>query len=300
MSNGWSAACQAQSWTFSNLEFSLMKLSFFNKPGLPAEAGLPFLPVFVGGPPRSGTTILHAMICSSDKTNGYINECSYFTAFMHPLQIGLNTFQAHTRHYFDSREALIRNHAGILEAELGKIWERTGKPEILALKDPMLTPLFPLLGETLPYAKFVVSVRDPRATISSRIEVTQREQPGVAVTEQQIQAFCLEYVHMYGMIVNARPMLGERLCLVDYRDVAGGKAVAQLTAFGLGALDSQRIWAEPISNPREYTDDVWATQLHGQQPSLASVERFREYLSPAAEHIIVDMCGPIARELGAI
>ncbi|WP_213297237.1 sulfotransferase family protein [Paraburkholderia sacchari] len=277
-----------------------MKLSFFNKPELSAAAGVPFLPVFVGGPPRSGTTILHAMICSSDKTNGYINECSYFTAFMHPLQIGLNTFQAHTRHYFDSREALIRNHACILDVELGKIWKRTGKPEILALKDPMLTPWFPLLGETLPHAKFVVSVRDPRATISSRIEVTQREQPGVVVTDQQIQAFSQEYVHMYGMIANARPMLSERLCLVNYRDVASGKALEQLTAFGLGNLDSQRIWAEPISNPHEYADDAWSTQLLGQQPSTASVERFREHLSPAAEQLIMDMCGPIARELGAI
>ncbi|PYE16613.1 sulfotransferase family protein [Paraburkholderia silvatlantica] len=277
-----------------------MKFSLFKKPATPADSQLLFLPVFVGGPPRSGTTILHAMICSSDKTNGFINECSYFTAFMHPLQIGLNTFDAHTRHYFDSREALIRNHAGILESELGKIWERTGKPDILALKDPMLTPLFPLLGETLSYAKFVVSVRDPRATISSRIEVTQRERPGVAVTDQQIEAFCHEYVHMYGMIANARVMLGERLCLVDYRDVAGGKALEQLTAFGLGTLDSERIWAEPISNPREYADDVWATQLHGRQPSLDSVERFRQYLSPVAEQRIMDMCGPIARELGAI
>lgn len=277
-----------------------MKLSLFKKPAVPADSQLPFLPVFVGGPPRSGTTILHAMICSSDKSNGFINECSYFTAFMHPLQIGLNTFEAHTRHYFDSREALIRNHAGILESELGKIWVRTGKPEILALKDPMLTPLFPLLGETLSYAKFVVSVRDPRATISSRIEVTEREHPGVAVTDQQVEAFCREYVHMYGMIANARAMLGERLCLVDYRDVAGGRALDQLTAFGLGTLDSERIWAEPISNPREYAGDVWATDLHGRQPSLDSVERFRQHLSLAVEQRIMDMCGPIARELGAI
>ncbi|PVX82301.1 sulfotransferase [Paraburkholderia unamae] len=277
-----------------------MKLGLFKKPVASADSQRPFTPLFVGGPPRSGTTILHAMICSSNKTNGFINECSYFTAFMHPLQVGLNTFDAHTRHYFDSREALICNHAGILETELGKIWERTGKPEILALKDPMLTPLFSLLGETLSFAKFVVSVRDPRATISSRIEVTEREQRGVAVTDEQIQAFCHEYVHMYGMIANARATLGERLCLVDYRDVAGGKAIEQLTAFGLGTLDSQRIWAEPISNPSEYADDVWATQLHGQQPSLDSVERFRQHLSPAAEQCIMAMCGPIARELGAI
>jgi hypothetical protein len=277
-----------------------MKLSFFKKP-VPAEVEQPaFTPVFVGGPPRSGTTILHAMICSSDKTNGFINECSYFTAFMHPLQVGLNTFEAHTRHYFESRDALLRNHEGILETELAKIWKRVGKPEILALKDPMLTPLFPLLGETLSSARFVVSVRDPRATISSRIEVTKREQPGVAVTEQQIRAFCLEYVHMYRQIADARPVLGDRLCLVDYRDVAGSTAFDQLAAFGLGKLDRQRVWAEPVSNPKEYADDVWATGLHGQQPSIASVERFREHLGASEEALIMDICGSIARELQAI
>ncbi len=40
---------------------------------------LTFVPLFVGGAPRSGTTMLHGLICASRHCNHYIGESSYFT-----------------------------------------------------------------------------------------------------------------------------------------------------------------------------------------------------------------------------
>lgn len=259
-----------------------------------------FTPLFVAGAPRSGTTILHAIVCASEKTNGYITECSYFTAFMHPLLIGLNTFDVHTKHYFATREALIQNHSEILNSELSKIWEKTGRPEVLALKDPMLTPLIPHLSEPLPQAKFVVSVRDPRATVSSRIEVAKRETRNNEVADDQIRRFCDEYVHMYGTVANHLPTLGDRILIVDYRDVAHGTAFDKLTAFGVGRIDTRRIWSNAIADPTRPSSDVWATALHGKMPSVASIDRYREHLDSRAEKMILDICGPVARALGAL
>lgn len=256
--------------------------------------------LFVGGAPRSGTTILHAIVCASSKTNGYINECSYFTAFMHPLLVGLNTFDVHTRHYFPSKEALMKHHKEVLNNELVKIWRHTGQPEILALKDPMLTPLFPLLGETLNQARFVVSVRDPRATISSRIEVAKREAPDGCVSDVQIRTFCDEYIHMYGMIANARMQLGDRLLLVDYRDVVTGLAFDKLARFGLGKISPDRIWSDTIADPTPVADDAWATALHGKKPSVESIDRYREHLDAPTEQLIMDICGSVASTLGAL
>jgi hypothetical protein len=266
----------------------------------PAGHGDRFAPLFVAGAPRSGTTILHAIVCASDKTNGYITECSYFTAFMHPLLVGLDTFDVHTKHYFPTKEALFQNHSEILNNELAKIWRGTGKPEILALKDPMLTALIPHLAEPLPQAKFVVSVRDPRATISSRIEVARREDPKTGVTDDQVRQFCAEYLHMYGTIANSLSQLEDRLLLVDYRDVVHGAAFDKLAAFGLGQIDVDRVWSNTIANPVRPSSDAWATDLHGKKPSVASIDRFREHLDPRAEKLIMEICGPVARALGAL
>lgn len=259
-----------------------------------------FTPLFVAGAPRSGTTILHAIVCAAEKTNGYITECSYFTAFLHPLLIGLNTFDVHTKHYFATREALIQNHGDVLNNELSKIWVRTGRPEVLALKDPILTPLIPYLAEPLPHAKFVVSVRDPRATISSRIEVAKRETQDNTVTDDQIRVFCDEYVHMYGTIANHLPTLGDRILIVDYRDVVHGTALDKLSSFGVGKIDTSRIWSNTISDPTQPSSDVWATNLHGKMPSVASIDRYREHLDSRTEKMILDICGPVARTLGAL
>lgn len=259
-----------------------------------------FTPLFVAGAPRSGTTILHAIVCASEKTNGYITECSYFTAFMHPLLIGLNTFDVHTKHYFATKEALVQNHSDILNNELSKIWVTTGRPEILALKDPMLTPLIPHLAEPLPQAKFVVSVRDPRATISSRIEVAKRESQDGQVTEDQIRRFCDEYVHMYGTVANHLPTLADRLLIVDYRDVVHGNAFDKLTALGVGRIDTNRIWSKTIADPTRPSSDVWATALHGKMPSVASIDRYREHIDSRTEKMILDICGPVAHALGAL
>lgn len=219
---------------------------------------------------------------------------------MHPLMIGLSTFDVHTKYYFPTKEALIRNHSDILNGELSKIWLRTGKPEILALKDPMLTPLIPHLAEPLPQARFVVSVRDPRATISSRIEVVRRESPEKEVTDEQIREFCEQYVHMYGTIANNLSTLGDRILIIDYRDVVHGTAVDKLAAFGVGKIDLNRIWSNSIADPTRSPSDVWATDLHGKKPSVASIDRYREHLDHRTEKMIMDTCGPVARALNAL
>jgi hypothetical protein len=255
-----------------------------------------FTPIFVGGVPRSGTTILHALICSSEKTNDFIGECSYFTAFLQPLATGLNIFEAHTRQYFDSREELITHHGEVLERELLRIWSRVGKPEILALKDPMLTQFFAIAAQALPRARFVLSARDPRDTILSRIEVAQKQDGGKPVSESAIAEFCHEYVRFYRSVLDNRVVFDDRLCIVNYQDLVEGKANRALKEFGCGAVSAERIW----TRDPDLSGDEWTTELFGTRPSTASVGRFKTHLEPATEELILSMCGEVARELGVI
>ncbi|MFM0449723.1 sulfotransferase [Paraburkholderia nemoris] len=258
-----------------------------------------FTPVFVGGAPRSGTTVLHAIICSSEKANDYIAECSYFTALLQPLATGLNVFDAHTRYYFDSREELITHHGKMLERELLRFWSRLGKPQVLALKDPMLTQFFAIAAQALPKARFVLSARDPRDTILSRIEVAQKQTGTTTIAEATIAEFCAEYVRLYRSVLDHQVVFDDRLCIVNYQDLVEGKANRVLEEFGCGRVSADRVWTRD-ANPSAFTVDEWATELHGTRPSTASVARFKSRLQPRAEELIMSMCGEVARELGVI
>ena len=262
-------------------------------------SGASFTPIFVGGAPRSGTTILHAVICRSERANDYIAECSYFTAFLQPLATGLNVFDAHTRHYFDSREELIAHHGKVLDRELQRTWHRLGRPEVLALKDPMLTQFFAIAAQALPRARFVLSARDPRETISSRIEVAQKISGGNPVSEASIAEFCSEYVRLYRSVLDNRHYFGDRLCIVKYRDLVEGKAFQALEKFGCGRLELDHVWTRE-ANPSAYMVDEWATELHGTLPSTASIERYKTRLQPHVEELILNACGNVAFELGVL
>jgi hypothetical protein len=259
----------------------------------------PFTPLFVGGVPRSGTTILHALICSSEKTNDFIGECSYFTAFLQPLATGLNIFEAHTRQYFDSREELIAHHGEVLKRELLRIWSRIGKPEILALKDPMLTQFFAIAAQALPNARFVLSARDPRDTILSRIEVAQKQEGGKPIEQSAIVEFCTEYVRMYRSVLDNKAVFGDRLCIINYQDLVEGNANRILAEFGCGSVSAERVWTRDLDSSG-LTGDEWTTELFGTRPSTASVGRFKTRLPPTTEELILSMCGEVARELGVI
>lgn len=240
---------------------------------------------------------MHALICSSERTNNYIGECSYFTALLQPLATGLNVFDAHTRYYFDSREELIAHHGEILDCELQRIWRRLGRPEVVALKDPMLTQFFAITAQALPRARFVLSARDPRATISSRMEVAQRQAGGNPITEAKIAEFCDEYVRLYRSVLDNRQHFGDRLCIVNYKDLVEGSANRALEKFGCGRIVPERVSTRE-DNPGAFAMDEWATDLLGTLPSTKSINRFKAHLDSRTEELILNACGEVAVELG--
>jgi len=256
-------------------------------------------PLFVGGCWRSGTTILHALICTSPDVNDYIGECSYFSALVHSLAVGLEAFGIHTRYYFASREELVAHHASILRAELDRVWRRVGTPAVLALKDPLLTPSFPLLASTLPEARFVVSVRDPSDTLSSRIEVFRRMNGGAEPEAAQVRDLCGQYVATYRAVTDNFDAFAGRLCLIDYRSLVTGKH-ARLREFGLTRIEPGSVWRSGITDVREHAGNPWLTPLYGRTLSAASLGRHRGRLSGELQGLILDICGDVWRDLSRL
>lgn len=268
-------------------------LSIFRK----TETSRRFIPLFIGGAPRTGTTALHALICTSPSTNGYVGECSYLSAFVHPLLVGLQTFDVHTKHYFDSEDSFLQHHGSIVSGLLSHFWQRLGRPKLLTLKSPPLTPHFHLMAKMLEDARFVVIARDPYDTISSRIEVMRRQKGGTAPTESEVQEVCLEYTGTYAAILNHATTFRNRLCVVDYESLVSGNKFSKLEEFGITGIRSDRMWLDAITDVKQYSDDEWATPLYGHQLTSESVGRHSRILTPEFKAIISNTCDDVARQI---
>ena len=122
--------------------------------------------IFVLGAERSGTTVLHALLCTSDEVNPYVAECTYFSHLLRAFPPVWQYFDVHAHSYFGARSEFLEYHSNLLRMVLADTWRHLGCPRVMALKDPLLTRQVGVLAMLLPGSRFVVSVRD--AAMSSR------------------------------------------------------------------------------------------------------------------------------------
>ena len=153
--------------------------------------------IFVGGAPRSGTTVVHAMICTSTRVNGFVPESSFLTHYFRGLVAGLWRFDNHTSGFFTDRADFGAFARGIVAQVLDRVRENLGNPEILALKDPWMTPLFGLLSSYYPGFKFVVTVRHPLDVYRSRREVQRLAGAPWPPSPAAVRVLAEEYVNSY-------------------------------------------------------------------------------------------------------
>ena len=105
--------------------------------------------VFVGGAPRSGTSVTHALICTSASVCEYHREISFFRGIPLAYRNGRAAWREHTSTFFETPEAFRDLMRRTADLSLDHVWTVLGRPPILAVKDPHLTPLFPQLRDRI-------------------------------------------------------------------------------------------------------------------------------------------------------
>jgi hypothetical protein len=234
-----------------------------------------YTPVFVGGSPRSGTTLLHSLLCTSPHANDYVGEATYLTHLMRGFRLGISNF-GHTTYFFDGRIEFRDYHRALVRSVMDDHHRHLGEPEYLVLKDPLLTPEFPVVSLLVPDARFVVSVRDPRDVIASRIKVWHRQNPDAPSepTDRDIRRWCRLYVQSYWWITQWPEERADDLLLVSYEDLVdpeGTKAqFARLEAFGLAGLDPEKMYGD---KENIWGTSPWKTDLYGKGFQSSSVGR---------------------------
>ncbi|MCK2055485.1 sulfotransferase [Methylobacterium sp. 37f] len=254
--------------------------------------------VFVGGAPRSGTTILHAVICTSPNTNDYIAECSYITGMLLPYFRGLESWDIHTKHYFENHDKFLSFHSGIMSNIISMIHNQLDRPARLTLKDPIMTRFFHHVAQMLPQARFVVIYRDPRDAILSRLNVSRRLQSGSEPSKAEIESACLEYNISYSGIIAHPHILNHRMIVLNYNDFVSGKELSKLESFGIFGMEPAKVWSSGRTQISEYRADPWSTDLYGVALSPRSINRHQCELDSQVADFIMEQCGWVGKAFG--
>ncbi|MHA2066769.1 MAG: sulfotransferase family protein [Candidatus Thorarchaeota archaeon] len=130
--------------------------------------------IFVGGYPRTGTTLVHALLCGDRRANDFVGECTYLE-FLLQAYSAISQYpgdHAFTDYWKDIPQftEYIKKHID----ELFTMFKEIHQCEIMVLKRPQMTAHLPILAEMYPEAKFVVTVRDPLDVAASLKKVKRR------------------------------------------------------------------------------------------------------------------------------
>ncbi len=259
---------------------------------------LPFEIVFVSGAPRSGTSIAHALICTSARVNNYIGECSYFSQMIRAFDRGMETFDLHTRYYFNNQLEFADFHRSLLVDVLTSHWKKLDRPDILVLKDPDMLPIIPTVAGLIQQAKFVILHRDPLDVIASRIQVQTRGNPHQNFHHpDNVSGLAEEYVGGYRAIEKLDTEEPNRVLYQEYEKLVR-QDLANLQKFlGISDISPFSVWENSAVHSKDVENNAWNSALYFKPLSSEAIGAYRKCLNPETTHQIELLCRPTANRL---
>ncbi|TVR08410.1 MAG: sulfotransferase [Phormidium sp. GEM2.Bin31] len=264
--------------------------------------------IFIGGAPRTGTTLLNSLLCQEATTNPLMAEASYLAYVISTYHRGKRVWRVEGGAYFDDLQDYANFSRPWVMAFLEKTAQRYPQAQHLVLKSPELTKYFPDLFELVPQAQFLILLRDPCDAIASLIEVGDtlkqtRQSPTLVKLLQRgdtkglAEFFCSYYHPCHSF---DQPRFWQQTRYVRYEGVVHYPRVAlrQLEGFTglcLSQTNPHQPWRSDLDFaqlPERYRP-WWSTPLYGHGVSSTRVGRYRQVLSPEQVSLIRQVCQPL-------
>jgi len=128
--------------------------------------------IFIGGAPRSGTTLIQNMIDSHPDICG-LPELLFIPQTIHLRKLIRNWIDDGSIDLVCSHEDLDNNISAFIENFINPLKDKY-KCQLISEKSPENVLVFNELIELFPMAKFIHMIRDPRAVISSMLQVRNK------------------------------------------------------------------------------------------------------------------------------
>jgi hypothetical protein len=259
--------------------------------------------IFIGGCMRSGTTLLHRLICASEDTHGFTEECQFLTALL-DFQADWRQKFSWLKDFYGTTERFDGFAKSTVDGFLRAASDQLRPAKALALKNPELTVHFPGLAQWYPMAKLIVMVRDPRDTIASILDVAVRHrQSGVdsqlAGMGRDMAALARFYKSYYADALQS-PKCKDRVLVVKYEDLVRnpGQVLAPLSGILGIRLDPAHVLPDKHDESERdaYAAAFWIN-LKAAPPSADSVGRYRKSLTPEEIAAIELHCADFNRGL---
>lgn len=248
--------------------------------------------IIVGGAPRSGTTLLQNMLDSHpDITGG--------PEFLHLPDIVSLQQKLHASiakewiDFFCSKEDVNRYTGELIENFLLPLLDRQGG-KFLSEKTPNNILIFSELLDILPRARFIQVIRDPRAIVSSMLEVGAKarkkgENPPYFTKDMDSASSYVNKCFDAGF--SAEKKNGRHVLTVRYEDlVVNPEQESKKVCEFLGLL-----WDQDMSNPAGVkhlgekaitvnSNEIWYDKnMYNSNPHTQSVNKWREALTAAQQ-----------------
>jgi len=264
---------------------------YFN--GSKNEIALDFIPVFIGGPGRSGTTVLEATICSdfeSGNVNEHLGECGYLLKILTVFFEEYKNFNGATNSYFNnSEQEYFMYHSNLVRTILKDIWQHTGRPKNLVLKAPAIFQHFPLLSQLIPNSKFILTARNPLDIIASMKNVIDKYQEGEEFNNEYIKTACENLNFIYEVIEHKKKMLEGKILFVKYEDFIKGSLDKEIEIFLGTKIIEEKIWHSTLV-PKE---TGWLTDKYNAPRQDSSIGNYTKELNTEEINLIKELCSGI-------
>lgn len=261
--------------------------------------------VFVGGSPRSGTTLVQNVLDSHPEIYGGA-EFDYVPKIAE-LRNGLHASidSGRIADYTD-RQTVDRAIGELLTTLLLPVADRSGC-RLLSEKSPINVLQFETILRIFPLARCVHVVRDPRAVYASLTRVAKRYQkeqgtvPAAMASGRGRLAEILEYQRAGFRAAERFP---DRVHTVSYEALVQkpGPVVKALCAFLDVEFDPRMLTPEEVAHDGErLVDGIWYTTEEYRRPiTAARIDAWRDTLDPAIEEVIVQAFGQHVPQLAAL
>jgi hypothetical protein len=261
--------------------------------------------VFIGGAQRSGTTLLQLVLCQGAESNPMPGEANYLRLLLKNYRDCARTREIQS--YFENSAAFQSFHRSVIAAFLDQAHRHLGSPDTLVLKDPYFACFSEDLLNFVPESRFLCVVRDPRDTIASMLEVSERSEKlyRKRLFPDDLSALSRHFLSFYTQLLSSKIVANtDRVMFLRYEDLVlqpedQFKRLQQFTGVALDKVNPDHSFSSGLV---DYASDEsvspWWSKHYGQKVSQTSVGRYRERFSLEQIQVITSQCADFIQRFG--
>lgn len=249
--------------------------------------------IFVGGLPRSGTTLLQNILdCHPDVLGGpEFDRIPNIADLRRKLLASIETKRID---YYLTRDQVNESIGGLIESLLLPTANRYGKT-FLSEKTPWNILVFPDLLETMSRARFIHVIRDPRAAINSMIRVAAKaKERDVRAPDFTTNIYLALYYaeSVYKIADICTQMAPARFMTVKFEDLVidTGKESRNICQFLNLPWDESMLFPGNKQHPGQAqmtTNSIWYdTPMYSRNPDPATLNNWKNQLDKSIAEFI--------------